>query len=198
MRLINTRLVKSIALCVASLQILSSENLMASEVTIHKNKVSGLLTWTVIDEGVSIELIQILPDFVRAIYGKHNFKKQEIERVASICVFGTIFKNTSDKHLSYRVKNWQYRTADKKLHNVKTKSQWLEEWRKVGITFSWTLFPDIGEFSVGDWQQGFTTINLPHESEFDLIYKWQLDGKDYRGVIKNLKCAPATIQALED
>ena len=38
--------------------------------TVHKNKDSGLLTWASDENGFSIELIQLLPDFVRAIYAK--------------------------------------------------------------------------------------------------------------------------------
>jgi len=81
---------------------------------------------------------------------------------------------------------------------VKTKTQWLEEWKKAGINFSWTLLPDSGEFDVGDWQQGFTTIELPRESEFDLIYKWTLDGVAHSGIINNMKCAPAMLQEISD
>jgi hypothetical protein len=194
----NSHLKYLVALTIALQISLLSDELMAAEVTIHKNDVSGLLTWSSKDEGFSIELIQLLPDFVRAIYGKHNFSKKEIERVASYCVFGTIIRNTSDKHLSYRVNNWRYRSTDKKLRSVKTKTQWLEEWKKAGISFSWTLLPDIGEFAVGDWQQGFTTIDLPRDSEFDLIYKWRLDGKIYSGVLKNIKCAPENLPEIEN
>jgi len=165
----------------------------AAKISVHKNETSGLLTWTADDEGFSIELIQLLPDFIRAIYAKHDFPKEEIERVASYCVFGTILKNTSDKLLSYRVADWRYRTKDGKEHAVKTKTEWLTEWRKEGILFSWTLLPDEGEFYVGDWQQGFTTIDLPRDSEFDLVYKWALDGKEYSGVLENIKCAPETL-----
>ena len=169
----------------------------ASNVTIHKNETSGLLTWTAKDTGFSIELIQLLPDFIRAIYAKHNFPAEEVERAASYCMFGTILKNTSEQHLSYRVKDWSYRTRDGKKYPVKTKTQWLEEWQKAGILFSWTLLPDVGEFAVGDWQQGFTSIKLARESEFDLIYTWQLDGVAHTGVLKNLKCAPASLPDLE-
>jgi len=165
----------------------------AANVSIHKNEISGLLTWTVVDEGFSIELIQLLPDFIRAIYGKHDFPDEEIERAASYCMFGTILKNTSKQQLSYRVANWRYRTKDGKEHPVKTKTEWLQEWKKAGILFAWTLLPDDGEFSVGDWQQGFTTINLPRESEFDLIYKWELDGVPYSGVLENIRCAPESL-----
>jgi hypothetical protein len=169
----------------------------ATEISIHKNEVSGLLTWTADDEGFRIELIQLLPDFIRAIYAKHNFPQQEVERAASYCVFGTILKNTSDQHLSYRVSQWRYRTKDGKQHPVKTKTQWLAEWRKAGITFSWTLLPDVGEFSVGDWQQGFTTIKLPRETEFDFIFKWQLDGVKHTGVLKNIRCAPESLPEID-
>lgn len=165
----------------------------AAKVSIHKNETSGLLTWRAEDEGFSIELIQLLPDFIRAIYAKHNFPDKEIEHAASYCMFGTILKNTSNQHLSYRVADWRYRTKDGIDHPVKTKTEWLEEWRKAGILFSWTLLPDEGEFSVGDWQQGFTTIKLPRESEFDLIYKWKLDGVVYKGVLENLRCAPESL-----
>jgi len=174
----------------------------AKEVSIHENKASGLLTWTAKEEGFSIELIQLLPDFIRAIYAKHNFPKEEVERAASYCMFGTILKNTSNQQLSYRVAEWRYRTNDgngkigKELP-VKTKTQWLDEWRIKGIMFSWTLLPDVGEFSVGDWQQGFTTIKLPRDSTFDLIYKWSLDGVEHTGTLENLKCPPASLDGIE-
>lgn len=179
-------------ICIASLLMLV-QAVYAANVKIHKNETSGLLTWTVTDEGFSIELIQLLPDFIRAIYAKHDFPEDEVERAASYCMFGTILKNTSDKQLSYRVADWRYRTKDGKDHPVKTKTEWLEEWKKEGILFSWTLLPDEGEFSVGDWQQGFTTIDLPRESEFDLIYKWELDGVPHSGVLENVRCAPENL-----
>jgi len=182
----KTILIKSAALSA----LLLASGVCVAETSVYKNETTGLLTWTVNDEGFKIELIQLIPDFVRAIYAKHHFPKDEVERAASYCVFGTILKNTSNQHLSYRVSDWRYQTEDGRQYPVKTKTQWLEEWRKAGIKFSWTLLPDIGEFSVGDWQQGFTTIKLPRETTFDFIYKWQLDGKPHTGVIKNVRCAP--------
>lgn len=171
---------------------------MAANVSIHKNENSGLLTWTSKDHGFSIELIQLLPDFIRAIYAKHDFPVEEIERAASYCMFGTIIKNTSDQHLSYSVSDWRYRVKNENGEYgdevpVKTKTQWLDEWQRAGIRFSWTLLPDVGEFAIGDWQQGFTTIKLPREKEFDLIYKWKLDGVAHTGILKDLKCAPESL-----
>ena len=160
-----------------------------ADTTIHKNKQSGLLTWVANENGFSIELIQLLPDFVRAIYAKHAFPDKELERIAGYCVFGTIIKNTSKQVVIYEVSNWRYK-ANNTSYNVKTKTQWLDEWRKAGITFSWTLLPDSGVFEVGDWQQGFTTIALPRDSKFDLTIEWDIDRSRYNNTIENIICAP--------
>ena len=165
----------------------------AADVSIHKNEQSGLLTWTSEDDGFSIELIQLLPDFVRAVYAKHDIPRAEIERIAAYCVFGSILKNTSEQRLTYKVKDWTYTNTQGRKHPVKTKSQWLEEWKKAGITFSWTLLPDDVVFDIGDWQQGFTTIKLPRDSQFDLTYTWTLDGVAHTGTLKNITCAPENI-----
>lgn len=160
-------------------------------VTVFKNPDTGLLTWSAENEGFSIELIQLVPDYVRAIYGSHDFPKAEIERIAAYCVFGTIVKNTSQQRLKYRVSDWYYVIeGDRQKHPVKTKSAWLEEWRKAGISFSWTLLPDLGTFEPGDWQQGFTTIRAPRDHSFDLVYSWTLGDKHYAARLEDLQCAP--------
>ncbi len=169
-----------------------------AETYVQKNESSGLLSWTVEEKGFYIELVQLLPDFIRAIYESHNFPKKEVERIAGYCVFGTIIKNTSKQNITYNVANWRYKpkvknTQSSKPLPVKTKMQWLGEWKKEDIVFSWTLLPGTGEFYEGDWQQGFTTIKLPREAAFDFIYKWQLAGVPHTGIIKNMRCAPETL-----
>ncbi|MEO8332026.1 MAG: hypothetical protein ABI479_06300 [Gallionella sp.] len=182
---INALLLNIICLCLLHAQV------QAAEVTIHKNDASGLLTWTAKDDGFSIELIQLNPDFVRAVYGKRDFSADEVERIAGYCVFGSIIQNTSQQPLSYRVADWRYVDKNGKTYPVKTKAQWLEEWRKVGITFAWTLLPESGDFGIGDWQQGFTTIQIDRNEKFDFIYTWTLAGEKHQGRIDNMSCAPA-------
>lgn len=184
---INSQLLTIICLCLLHTQV------QAAEVTVQKNDASGLLTWTSKDDGFSIELIQLLPDFVRAVYGKHGLPADEVERIAAYCDFGTIIQNTSQQQLSYRVSDWRYIDKNGKAYPVKTKAQWLEEWRKAGITFAWTLLPGNGDFGIGDWQQGFTTIQIDRNEKFDLVYTWTLDGKQHQGKIENMSCAPASL-----
>ena len=176
---------------------LSALSVQATHTSVHKNEQTGLLTYTSESAGFSVELIQLLPDFVYAVYSKHDFPKSEIDRINTYCVFGSIIKNTSQQQLSYRVKDWSYLDEKGIKHPIKTKSQWLQEWRKAGIKFSWTLLPDQGDFEIGDWQQGFTTIKLPRESKFDLIYKWSLDGVAHSGVLENLQCPPESLAGIE-
>ena len=183
---INVQLLKIISLC------LLYNPAQAAEVTIHKIETSGLLTWAAKDDGFNIELIQLNPDFVRAVYGKRDFPADEVERIASYCVFGSIIQNTSQQQLSYRVADWRYVDKSGKYYPVKTKAQWLEEWRKAGITFAWTLLPESGNFGIGDWQQGFTTIKIDRNENFDFIYTWKLDGVKHQGTIENMSCAPAS------
>ena len=177
-------------LLVASTLITHTGAALAAKITAQKSEESGLYSWLAESEGFSIELIQLLPDFVRAIYMKHDFPDSEVDEIAGYCVFGSIIKNTSDKQLDYDVADWFYTDTQGKQHGIKTKSEWLEQWRKAGVTFSWTLLPDKGTFYVGDWQQGFTTIKLPRESEFTLTYKWTLDGTEYTDQFEGLRCAP--------
>lgn len=179
---------------IAMLCLLFANTALATKVIVFENEQSGLLTYSAEDEGFSLELIQVIPDFIRAIYGKHDFPKSEIDVIAGYCVFGSVLKNTSNKTMHYDVANWYY-TQNGKQHAIKTKTQWLTQWRKAGVVFSWTLLPDKGEFYEGDWQQGFTTIKAARNSKFDLTFTWQLDGVSYVGKIPDIQCPPATIEA---
>ena len=161
---------------------------------IYRNDKSGLLSWLREADGFRVEFIQLLPDFVRAVYARHGFPEDAVEEMASWCIFGSIIKNTSGRPLRYRVADWRYRDSQGRLHPVKTKTQWLREWRRKGIPFSWSLLPDKGDFAAGDWQQGFTTLALPHGASFDLLYSWSVDGRPYQGEIKQMRCAPARLE----
>lgn len=162
----------------------------AANISAQKNEETGLYSWVAESDGFSIELIQLLPDFIRAIYMSHDFPDAEVDEIAGYCVFGTIIKNTSQQQLDYDVSNWYYVDKRGKNYPVKTKTEWLEQWRKAGVTFSWTLLPDKGTFYMGDWQQGFTTIKLSPESEFTLTYKWSINGIEHTDIFEGLRCAP--------
>lgn len=162
----------------------------AAELETRRNPDTGLLIWKLEEHGISLELMQLHPDFVRAIYGSRGFPKPMIEEIAGYCVFGTILRNVADAPMEYRVADWRYIDDKGDEHSVKTKTQWTEEWRAAGVPFLWSLLPDHQSFGVGDWNQGFTTIELPRESEFDLVVAWKVNDEAFSARMQRLKCAP--------
>lgn len=163
----------------------------AAQLTQHRDSESGLLSWKQVDRGFSLELIQLLPDYVKALYSSRGLPPSVVDGMTPYCVFGTVVQNHSGGALSYRVADWRYVTADGKKHPLKTKTQWVAEWKKQGSDFGWSILPAAMTFDTGDWAQGFTTVRLPPDSHFDLIYSWRHHGKRYTSTLKNLVCAPA-------
>ena len=162
----------------------------AGDVQRHQDPETGLITWKIQEPGLSLQFIQLMPDYVTAIYSARGLPPSLVKTMASYCVFGTIIKNESDAQLSYRVADWRYVTADGKANPIKTKSEWVKEWRDQGVSFRWSILPDDQTFESGDWSQGFTTIPLPPESLIDLKYTWRHQGEDHEGTLQGLQCAP--------
>jgi hypothetical protein len=163
----------------------------AGDIRQHQDPVTGLITWKVQEPGFSLQLIQLLPDYVTAVYSARGLPPSLVKTMASHCVFGTIIKNESGEQLSYRVADWRYVTADGKAHPIKTKTEWVKEWKDQGVSFRWSILPDDQTFEPGDWSQGFTTIALPPDSPFDLIYTWRHQSENRKGTLEGLRCAPA-------
>jgi hypothetical protein len=161
------------------LALLASAAANGGEVEVIRNPETGLATWKVVDRGFELQLIQVVPDAIRAMYGARGLPEAIIQDVASHCVFGTIAANRSDGTLVYRVAEWRYETPDGRAHPIKTKTQWTDEWKAMGVPYNWSILPDDQEFAPGDWSQGFTTIPLPPESTFTLQYSWTVDGETH-------------------
>ena len=177
---------KSLSLC---LSLLCCLPVMAAEVQTRTDPDTGLLSWKLEERGFSLEFIQLLPNYVRALYGSRGFSKPLIEGIARYCVFGSVAMNTSDQPLSYRVKDWRYHTVDGKSHPLKTKTEWVADWKKAGIPYNWSILPDDQAFEVGDWSQGFTTVLVPWDQPFDLEYSWTIGEKTHVAKLEGMRCA---------
>lgn len=164
---------------------------VTAEAIHHIDPRTGLSSWKAQEAGFSLELVQLMPDYVRAVYASRGLPPELIAGVVKQCVFGTIVRNESDAPLSYRVSDWRYVTPDGVRHPLKTKSEWVQDWRKLGLAYRWSMLPDEQTFEVGDWGQGFSTVDLSPGSSFDLVYTWSQHEKKYTGTIKGVRCAPA-------
>jgi hypothetical protein len=162
-----------------------------SAIAEHVSPDTRLSSWKSEGDALDFELLQVLPDYVRAVYTSRGLPKTVVDKVSSYCVFGTILRNTTDSPLSYRVADWRYITPDGVRHPIRTKSEWVSEWRDMGVAFRWSMLPDDQTFAVGDWGQGFTTIALQPDSRFALQYSWSQDNKTETRMIEEVRCAPA-------
>lgn len=162
-----------------------------AEVTKITDPTTGLISWRSIENGFSLQLIQLHPDYVTAVYSSRGLPKKLIDGVLKYCVFGTIVKNESSEDVSYKVADWRYSVKDGEKHPVKTKSQWVKEWEAMGVAYRWSMLADDQIFSPGDWIQGFTTIPLKPGDYFDFHYQWTYQGKVFTKTLQGIRCATA-------
>lgn len=160
----------------------------AGETVVMENPETGLKSWKKVENGFSLELIQLLPEFVEATYASRDLPPAIYASMKGYCIFGTVARNETDAPLSYRVADWRYVTADGRRHRLRTKSEWIRVWKKLGADFSYSILPDDITFDAGDWAQGFTTPKVPPGARFDLIYTWRQHGKTYTAKLENVEC----------
>lgn len=163
--------------------------------TLKSTNANGLSNWQSEGNPFSLQLLQLMPDNVRAVYDNKGFPAPLVAEMASYCVFGTVARNLSDKPLSYDVAEWRAVTADGVRHKLRTKTQWLKIWHRYGVDFGWSILPAAQTFEPGDWGQGFTTVKLPRDTRFDLDYSWSQNGKTFHATLKGVQCAPAHLPA---
>jgi len=175
----------------ATLLLLSLPAAAQPSVEKHVNPDTGLSSWQAEGDALTLEFIQVLPDYVRAVYSSRGLPREIVDKVSSYCVFGTILHNRSEGPVAYRVADWRYVTPDGERHAIRTKSEWVQEWRDMDVAFRWSMLPDDQTFEVGDWGQGFTTIGLTPGSRFDLEYSWRVNDRTYTRTIEGVECAPA-------
>jgi hypothetical protein len=166
-------------------------SVMAGEVQGYRDPDTGLMSWRVQQPGFSLQLVQMLPDYVSAVYSSRGLPPALIERMRAHCVFGTILTNDSDATLTYRVADWRAVTPDGTAHPFMAKSAWVAEWAAMGVGFRWSMLADEQTFAPGDWMQGFTTVELAPGSEFDFVFSVDLQGERHDGRMAGVRCAPA-------
>ena len=155
----------------------------------YKHPETNILSWQKVDGGFSVRFIQLLPDFVTATYSARGLPSSIVHDMARYCVFGTIIRNESPHPISYHVSDWYYTVADTIQHPIKTKTDWIKEWKSLGVAFRWSILPDNQRLEIGDWNQGFTTLLVKSGAEIDINYSWRSKNELYQTKIKGLKCA---------
>ncbi len=180
-------MLRAIIFC-CSLILVSSAVIPAGELS--KNPPTRVSKWKAEAKDFSVELVQVGPDYARAVFYARGLPEDVVEDVSRYCIFGTIVKNLSKFPISYHLSDWRVVTGDGVEHKMKLKSEWIKEWSAKGVGFRWLMLADTQTFDEGDWIQGFTTVALPPGREFNLHYSWSSQGQTYHHEIKGIQCAP--------
>ena len=155
--------------------------------------------WETSDRGMSLRLVQRLPDQTRGFFEARGFSKARAERIAQSCVFQTVFKNISGaaepSPLDYNLREWV--VAHKgRTQGMKTREDWNRAWREnntpkpARIAFEWALMPTRQRYAPGDYNWGMSMFNLAPGTRFDLTVTWRQHGENRQAVIKGIECAP--------
>ena len=182
---------KLLRACFSLVTLLSSG--CADDVSREINPDTGLSKWIIRSDGVQIELVPVTRDYIQAVFASRGLPPPVIEKIGNYCMFGTIIRNGTGEMLSNRLAEWRYVTRDGVRHAPKTKSEWVSEWQAEGVAFRWLLMAEDQVYAPEDWGQGFTTVALPPDTEFDLEYVWEQNGNRHTGSIRGMKCAPQGI-----
>lgn len=165
---------------------------------------AGLPYWEVQEPGISLRLVQRLPDQTRAFFLARGFARADADAIAQSCVFQTVLKNTSQlstpSTLEITLRDWQVHRAASRS-GLKTREDWATDWvaRKISqsarIAFEWALFPTRQIYNPGDYNWGMTVFNIPPDTRFDLEVVWQQDAKRHSVMLGDVHCASDALGA---
>ncbi len=160
----------------------------AADLTLSNNPATGLKSWKQSDRGISIEFIQLTPEAAQATYSTRDLSPAIYETMRGYCFFGSVVRNEADAPITYKVADWRLVNANGKKIKLRTKTEWVNEWRKKGGRFAWSILPDDITLEIGDWALGYTPVRVAAGERFDLIYVWSQDGRTFTGTLPNIEC----------
>lgn len=155
--------------------------------------------WEIIEPGISIRIVQRLPDQTRGYFQARGFSVADSELLAQNCVFQTVFRNTAhaDKPvvIEYNLREWMVHTAGGK-QAMKTREDWKPIWNSRGaspaarLAFEWSLLPTRQTYGPGDYNWGMSIYGLTPGSKFDLEVVWRRNGERRVERLMGVQCAP--------
>ncbi len=157
---------------------------------------TGARTWEIQVAGVSLSLTQILPDQARAFYLNRGLPAAAAEDYATACVYMTVLRNDSAPGVvRFAIADWEVVSGEDRRPPLGL-AAWLVRLAPHAldeaalIAFRWAQFPPEQAYQPGgDWNQGMLTTGLPPGARFDLVARWTVNGRDYEGVIDDVRCA---------
>jgi hypothetical protein len=187
------------AIAVAGVLLWCVTPLAAAAVSTGTDADAQLPYWEVAEPGVTIRLVQRLPDQTRGFFQARGFAVADAERIALSCVFQTIFRNlahaSSPDVIEYDLREWVVHAGGVQ-RALKTREDWKAEWvarqapPPAQLAFEWSLLPTRQRYAPGDFNWGMTVFDLAPGSVFDLDVVWRQRGARHKVRVQGVRCAP--------
>lgn len=174
-----------------SLLLISAGN---TEILRSEDSETGLKSWKWSREGISLQLVQRLPDQTRGFFQARGFTAEEADLIAGSCVFQSIFRNDGSQLLSYNLDHWKVIHQGVELP-LQTAERWAQKWQDGAVTqaariaLRWSLLPTRQEYRPGDYNWGMTSYGVAPGEQFDLSIVVNLDGARQIARINGIECA---------
>ena len=155
--------------------------------------------WEIVDGGISIRLVQRLPDQTRGFFQARGFSDADADSVAQSCMFQTVVKNLAPmsdaREIEYDLDEWTIHAAGKE-RKMKTREDWRKVWVARGtpkaarLAFEWSLLPTRHRYRAGDYNWGLSVFNLAPGTKFDLDIVWRQGSERRNARMNGVICAP--------
>lgn len=165
-----------------------------AEVETGSDNETGLRYWLWRERGVSVRLVQRLPDQTRGFFLARGFTVEQADIAGRACVFQTIFRNDGAQPVAYTLADWHVRSGGKATPLL-VREHWEKVWEAKGVAiqprvaFRWALLPTTQQFEPGDYNWGMTSFGLPPGATFDLSLAVTLGGRPVQATIEGIVCA---------
>lgn len=172
---------------------------VAAVVNTGTDEEARLPYWEIVEQAVSIRIVQRLPDQTRGFFQARGFSVADSELIAQSCVFQTVFKNLSPApepvKIEYNLHEWVVHTAGAQ-RRMKTREDWKKIWtgrrapQAAQLAFEWGLLPTRQAYGPGDYNWGMSIFGLAPGTKFDLDVVWQQNGERSTVRLNGVRCAP--------
>ncbi|MFQ5644853.1 MAG: hypothetical protein ACE5FQ_14315 [Thiogranum sp.] len=159
---------------------------------------TGLRYWEWNGQGVLFRLTQRLPDQTRAYLMARGFRPDVADRIATRCVFQSMFKNTADTGeaaVAIDLDDWRIHADDGEQRLI-TRDRWQRELQgrdisqAAAIALEWSLLPTRQVYAPGDYNWGMSSYGLQPGALFDLDFSWTREDRVFEGRLNGVECAP--------
>ena len=171
-----------------------------AEIVTGIDEEANLPFWQWSEQGLSIRLVQRLPDQTRAFFIGRGFNKAAADLIGEGCVFQTVFRNDGQLPIDYDLSEWRVHRPTGSS-GLALKEEWDARWQKLNlsqaarIAFKWSFLPNRQHFEPGDYNWGMTSYGMPPGQRFDLELILHTQDKDILGRIENIECPPDVEQS---